>query len=398
MKEKNNLSRFHLIFLFVLLVPCWVIGAKYFVDLKTIVKVAELVNKDPLLVYKDFSGEAGRFFYGPIFIWLVSPMAWIPSRMVTYVWLIPQTVAYVVFWLGLLKLMPNIFGKENRWWWLLLFSFAINPIHNNFQSNNIQLILCAMLVLSEVLLAKGEPVSDWVGTLLVSLASVVKIFPLFLWVFYFLTKERRVKFALVITVLLFIGFPALWVGWDGTVIMYQGLIANVTTYQADNSLVDVVDILCLPSLVARLGNQGGVPESIYGFATKVIILITSAVFFGFAYCKRNEGREYLINVWTMALALMAFLNPSTRVHYFIFYVPAFCSVIDSRRKGGKRNLWMIRTAVLSFVAIALTTEGVVGKGLNNNLEALSIPTWGFVVLLYGMVLVLSDLRGRVRTE
>lgn len=398
MEKKNNLSRFHLFFLFVLLVPCWVIGAKYFVDLKTIVKVAQLVHQDPLLVYKDFSGEAGRFFYGPIFIWLVGPMAWIPSHLVTYAWLIPQTLSYVVFWLGLLKLMPNIFGKENKWWWFLLFSFAINPIHNNFQSNNIQLILCAMLVLSEVLLAKGSPVSDWFGALLVSLASVIKIFPLFVWAFYFLIKGKRVKVALLVTLLGFVGFPALWVGWGGAATMYQGLIANVTTYQADNSLVDVVDILCLPSLVARLGHQGGISESVYAFVTKLIIVITSVVFFGFAYRKRNEGREYLINVWEMGLALMAFLNPSTRVHYFIFYVPAFCSVIGSIIKDGKRSVSLIVTAVLSFVAIALTTEGVVGKGLNNNLEALSIPTWGFVLLLCGMVLVLKEPRGTVRTS
>ena len=114
--------------------------------------------------------------------------------------------------------------------------------------------------------------------------------------------------------------------------------------------------------------------------------------------KRNEGREYLINVWAMGLALMAFLNPSTRVHYFIFYVPAFCSVIGSIIKDAKRSVWLIFTALLSFVAIALTTEGVVGKGLNNNLEALSIPTWGFVLLLCGMVLVLREPRGTVRTS
>ena len=253
-----------------------------------------------------------------------------------------------------------------------------------------------MLVLSEVLIAKGKPVSEVFGALLVSLASVVKIFPLFIWAFYFLTKGKRVKFALLITLLGFVAFPALWVGWGGAASMYQGLIANVTTYQADNSLVDVVDILCLPSLAARLGTYAGVPESIYAFTTKVIILITSVVFFGFAYRKRNESKEYLVNVWAMALALMAFLNPSTRVHYFIFYVPAFCAVIGSIKRQEKRNTWLLVTALLSFVAIALTTEGVVGKGLNNQLEALSIPTWGFVLLLCGMVMVLRELRRQFR--
>jgi hypothetical protein len=387
----EKMSRFQWVFLGILLIPCWVIGFKYFVDLKTIYKVAELAGTNPLAVYQDFDGGAGRFFYGPIFIWLVRPMAFVSQKYGTLVWLIPQTVSYFVFWICLLKLIPGLFESQKKGWWLLLFAFAINPIHNNFQSNNIQLILCAMLMLGQVLMDKGTRVSEGIGASLISLAAVIKIFPAFMWIFCLVTKPKRVKVYLVISALLFFAFPLMLVGWVGSVEMYRGLISNVTTYQKDNSLVGVVDILCFPSMIARLATAFGVPERVFSTFTKVAILTSSACFFAFAYLRRNQNQEYLVTLWSLGLALMAFLNPSTRVHYFIFYVPAFCALISAGVRRGPHSKGLLVIGILSFVLIALTMEGVVGKSFNNTLEGLSVPTWGAVILLAGLIILLKRL-------
>ncbi|MBM4317775.1 MAG: DUF2029 domain-containing protein [Deltaproteobacteria bacterium] len=391
----KKMSRFHWVFLGTLLIPCWIIGFKYFVDLKTIYKVAELAGTNPLAVYHDFDGDAGRFFYGPIFIWLVRPMAFVPQKFGTVVWLIPQTVSYFVFWICLLKLIPGLFDSQKKGWWLLLFAFAINPIHNNFQSNNIQLILCAMLMLGHVLMGRNTKLSQGLGASLVSLAAVIKIFPAFMWLYYFVTKPKQVKLFLVMSSLIVISFPLMIVGWNGTLEMYRGLISNVTTYQKDNSLVGVVDILCLPSMIARIATAVGIPDQTYSVVAKGIIVAISTCFFGLAYLRRNEREEYLVSLWALGLALMAFLNPSTRVHYFIFYLPAFCAVVSDGTNGTAYSRRILTAGILSFVLVALTMEGVVGKSFNNTLEGLSVPTLGAAILLLGLVQLLKKLGSHV---
>ncbi len=385
----GRVASFHYFFLGLLLIPCWIIGVKYFLDLKTIYKVAELAGTNPIAVYNDFKGDAGRFFYGPIFIWLVRPMAFVPKQYGTLVWLIPQTLSYVIFWTCLLKLMPNLFQSRQKWWWLLLFAFTINPIHNNFQSNNIQLILCAMLMLGEVLMAQKSKVAELLGASLVSLASVIKIFPVFMWGYYLIKKPTRVKVFLLISFVFFIGFPMILLGLNDGVEMYRGLIANISTYQKDNSLVGVVDILCFPSLVARIATVLKMTEDTFSVLTKGMILLISTYFFYVTYVQRKNSREYLVALWALGLALMTFLNPSTRVHYFIFYVPAFCVLITQGTHRYKNSKVLLVYGLTSFVLIALTTEGVVGKSFNNTLEALSIPTWGVIILLGGIIHLLK---------
>jgi hypothetical protein len=78
---------------------------------------------------------------------------------------------------------------------------------------------------------------------------------------------------------------------------------------------------------------------------------------------------------------MCFINPSSYVHYLVFYVPLFAQVWeDANEEGVPRPVLQLLLCVV-FGVVAMTTEGILGKRTNDLLESFSIPTYGLLLLL-----------------
>ena len=107
-------------------------------------------------------------------------------------------LSYILFWFLLSVLYPFLGNNDVRWGWILVWIVAINPIHNNFQSNNIQLMLACVLLLAEILAQKKNPALQTLGGSLCSLAAAIKVFPLFIAVYYLLVKPRPVRLGVIL--------------------------------------------------------------------------------------------------------------------------------------------------------------------------------------------------------
>lgn len=355
-----------------LLIPCWVIGIKYEIDLVVLHATAQFLNTDYTRVYAQ-NGALGRYFYGPFSLILIKPLGYLSFPVVKYFWLCLQTFCYFIFWWILSDLYPFLKDKKYFWGWFLIWIVAINPIHNNFQSNNIQLMLATLLVLAEKWVRSLSQRKQVLGGVLVSFTAGIKVFPAFLVVYYFLAKNNNCKKGILLGGLIVLLTPFLFLGPEKATFLYRGFFSNLTTYSAENSLTKTNDILCLPSLLARL--------SVSSFTANIVVLALSALFFIWVILAKksfkttDSERHFLALAW----ALSVFLNPSTRPHYFIFYVPAFCSLLEIIYSRG-RTFGLTLGLMLSTLLIAFTAEGVVGKELNETLEAASVPTYGMILL------------------
>jgi hypothetical protein len=374
--------KWQLFWLFALLVPCWVIAYHYDIDLVNLHTAAKFANTDISRIYAQ-NGDMGRYFYGPFSLVLIKPLGLLPYVAVKWIWIFLQTLCYVIFWYFLYKIYPELKNKFSNAAWLLVWFVSINPIHNNFQSNNIQIMLATLLVVAEYLTySKKKSHLLAAGALCVAAASI-KIFPIFLVAYYIGTKPWPVKWGIIGSTILFHLLPFVAFGYDGAMAIYHDFFVNLGTYEKDNSLIRVADILCLPSLIARLTYSWDPDGKIAAEMTRWLTLGISASFFGWIFFKNKIsltkdllGRDG----WAMAMALMALLTPSTRPHYFIFFLPAYCTLMVLSHRRLISKAW-IGATVLSVIAIAFTAEGVTGKKLNDYLEFQSVPTWGMILLL-----------------
>lgn len=366
-----------------LLIPCWVMGIKYEIDLVVLHATAKFLITDFTRVYAQ-NGVLGRYFYGPFSLILIKPLGYLNFTIVKYFWLCLQTFCYFWFWRFLSSLYPVLNDKKWFWGWFLVWIISINPIHNNFQSNNIQLMLATTLLLAETLCRNPSSKKQVLGGMLVAFTAGVKVFPGFLLVYYFLAKSTATRKGILAGSAVVLLSPFLFLGIEKSLFLYRGFFLNLTTYSAENSLTRINDILCIPSLLARLS----VPSPLINGC----VLLLSALFFGWVWVSKNKASFTREEPYFLGLswALSVLLNPSTRPHYFIFYVPAFCSLVEYLSIKPKARGVMIATLIATLL-IAFTAEGVTGKALNDWLEAASVPTIGMTLLCLTLCFVIRDL-------
>lgn len=373
--------------LFVLLFPCWVIAYHYDIDLVNIYAASGFLHSDLSRVYA-YNANLGRYFYPPVTLTLIYPFAYVSYPVVKTFWIILQTLSYITFWYGFYKLYPKF--KENFWMWVVVFIVSINPIHNNYQSNNIQLMLIAILIGAEVLSRKENASllkGPFAAGLLVALASWIKVFPAFMAVYYVLAKPMKAKMGVIVGFFVGLIVPFFFFGTESGLQLYKDFYNGVSTYGNENTSPD---IMCLPSLVERFFTYV-VPASkaVISWTTRILSLGIAGVFFAIVYFSKRRG----IHLWAAAMALTAFLNPSTRPHYFIFYVPAFASAIQMVwfEKEVAVSRWAHGVVLtLSVLLVAFTTDAVLGKHLNDRVELLSLPTLGSALAVGWLLFLLAQ--------
>lgn len=379
-------TRLELALILVLFVPCLWIGILYNVDFIVLYDTMKLlVQGEWTRIYSGLgeNGSIGRYFYGPFSLVLYGPLGFLNYHVAKGIWLFFQSVSYFLFWWLLGRLFPVFTNAKAFWVWMLVWVLAVNPLHNNFQSNNIQIFLAVMLIGAEYLSRSEKSRDHLIAGFLITTAGAIKIFPFFIFGFYWLARPKLRK-GLLISLIVTTISPFLVFGPATGTLLYKAFLKNLTSYGNENSFIKIDDINCLPSLIARTLHSFGVSEAAADPVIKLAIIGISGLFLFYVFLRRlrlgdPRYNDYYDSLWTMALTLMAFLNPSTRPHYYIFYVPAL-AWLAKRIFEGKIGKAETALTAASVVLIALTQEGVVGKSWNNWLEAHSIPTYGMLLL------------------
>lgn len=379
-----------------LLIPCWIIAAKYDIDLVNLYAAQGFAQTDPTRVY-GFNGTLGRYFYGPFSLVVFGPLAWFSFATVKVIWIALQTASYFAFWYLIYKLYPSLLNRNSWGAWLAVFVLAINPIHNNFQSNNIQLMLGVLILWAEWWSVNQNSRKQFGAGFILACAAAIKVFPLFLCAYYIVAKPARVRQGVLAGFLFTLLIPILPFGLTTSALLFQDFLANLTTYNVENSFTRVPDILCLPSLVARVFQNTLSPAGI-SLVTRVSILGISAAFFLWVLRLKKQtdwqNGRLSVHVWALACTLMAFLNPSTRPHYFLFYLPAVASLAELTRElsgSYRKAVWGLLAG--GILLIAFTAQGVTGKDLNDWLEAANYPTYGAGLLAIGLLVALKSNAG-----
>ena len=373
----HKIPKYQWVLTIALLAACIGIAKQYEVDFKTVYAVAIVENVQESYVQQP-TYHAGRYFYGPFSLILIRPFGLFSYEVSRWIWIALQTFCFFVFFRFLYRFYPDL--KKSFVFWILSFIFLINPVHGNFQSNNIQLMLMAALMFAESLSTQTKQHRFFAG-FIVSLIASIKIFPAFIGLYYLITKKKEVSYGLFGGALFALAMPVFFYGWDTNVRFFHDFIANVSTYEADNELTRP-DILSLASMVTTYTD--GVVFVGKQYLASVLFIAISLLFFAIAYVLRKTD-EVSTSVWALGMMLMAILTPSARVHFWVFCVPAFCEVASQFDRKSLFTRWEGYLLVLSLLMVSFTTESIIGKNLNDYCEYLRVPLVG-LFLLSGLLL------------
>ncbi len=367
--------------LFVLLIPCWGIALRPGIDFNVYYKVSEWINSGRLFnLYRD-SKEIGGFYYGPLSLVLFKPLAYFSFNASHWIFLFLQTVAYVVLWAFLFKLFPeNQTSKSKSWMWLLVWAASIKPIHASFQCYNIQLFFAAGFILAEWLSEQENKLYQIGGGIIVSLLAAIKFFPGFLILLYWLTKNNRVRLGTVMGALLAVLLPVLTFGWETAFALHKDLAESLHLYHSTYPLSSQIFFLSLPSLLATW-LEPFFSTPVIETVTRIINVTLSVLFYAVAW-KHRENKQLAPYFFASGLALMTVINTSTRVDYYVFFLPAFCVLVQFWQQSEKKEILFKVATALCFSTMYLISEWTLqSRDLNHQLEAIRIPVVGMLLLL-----------------
>lgn len=337
----------------------------------------------------DPNDALGRFYYTPLILIVFQWMGNLSISTNHVLWLCFHSASFLIFWVCLNRLYPTLFKGDPWWGWIVVWILSINPIHANFQCQNIQLPLMAVLLFCEVLRDQKSLAAQWAGGALWAFVAPVKLFTLFMTCFYFLVANQVTRRGILAGLFASLALPLVFFGPDNGLLLYKRLYWSLITYHGTYPLGERPELLSLPSLLTKWGGLF-VPRILIQPVVTLFTCGFGLLFFVFVWKKRgNRSPEFQRHLWALSVSLMVLLNSTSRPDYFIFYVPALCSLVELWRSAKDDRLLPVGILV-SLLLIAFTSEWVVGsKAVNNQVESWRVP-------VVGMVLLCAMLSGKLR--
>ena len=322
------------------------------------------------------------FLYGPLFLALAWPLSFFGFAVNKALWLGFQLVAYFAFFAALARLFPRVFSQPLVWLWG--FIFVINPIHSGFQWLNIQVPLLAVLLWAQFGAESADRRVQWMCSALVAWGVLIKVYPAFVGAFLYLTAGRAMRQGLWGGLLVGALLPFAVFGGEGGATLYRGFFENLTRLDTVDYLHAPTHIMNLHSLVFRMAHAVGEAQ-IAPRLSKVLTLAIAAGFFllaGRASRRAAWKESEASHGWfVLGLALTVFLAPYTFMHYFIFYAPAFFWLLD-RLAAGKLPRGAVAALGMVTLLVCFTTDFIVGRDWNFQLELYSAPLCGAMLLMF----------------
>ena len=375
----------------VLLAVLWVAGLviaiKYEVDFPVFYRAVQVSVINPVNAYSsDLMHQNGpRFYYGPLVLAIARPLAWFDFKAAKYFWIFLQTIAFVVFWRFLVSRFEVL--RKSQVAWLLVFASSINPIHLNFQSNNIQMMILAVLMVAETLSESSSSRKQILAGAIIPFLGCIKVFPWFVVAYYFLVKSREVRLGLFIGLVVALIVPLMVFGWHDGMAAYQVFYSSLGKYQQHNSFIESSNLQCLHSLVASLLPVSALEGP--GFS-----MIANSLFFAFGFLlffyvwkngKKISNPVYQNALWSLVVGLMIFLNPSSLGHYLVFLVPGVAAGLEltDRLPNSVFEKVLVWGGAL---IIMLVVDGMMGRTASHALQKMRIPAMGMLILCAGLFL------------
>jgi len=381
MRHKGKLG-----LLLVLLATCLGIAWKGGLDTPYYHRAAQLVGANqPEAIFVE-GATSGNIFYGPFFFVLLKPLAGLTLPQFANFLIVLNVLAFIALWVGISRLYPALWKGTPFYLWLLVWIVSIKPIHASFQCLNFQLVLMALFSLAELGTRSNRAWPRFAAGMLVVFVSSIKVFPAFIAVFYYLTKTKAVRVGLLVGALVALLSPMALFGWEVGARLSFDFVRHLGEFHKVYTLEETFN-LSLASLIATW-------FKFLGQATVQIVTLALSLFIGGGFLwyaaktKQSPEPRHATHVWAFAVALMALLNSGSRADYFIFYLPAFCSVAEYllfRRAGA----WFWSATLTAAAIFALLTEWVLqSRELNHRLEDMRIPVVGMLILCVLLVRVI----------
>lgn len=367
-------------------------------DFKVFLEAGKLISQGEnpynkwLFVSKDYYC---LYFYSPLWALILVPFSYLPSFIPNAIWLFLNVWFLYRIWKLLRHHFENLSFTNKQINWILILSLimSLRFILYNFEMIQMTIFLLWGILESLNLISKKKLI--W-GTLLLAFVINVKIMPLVILPYLLYRKEFRSFIYCIVFSLVFLLLPTVFVGWSTNNLLLSEWWTVINPSNAEHLVEEGLAGHSITSLIPILFSELSQESiSLIGNITR-LILIASTLFIlkwpPFATSKNTLQRLQELSYIVLLIPLIFphqqkyafFLAFPAQVYlaHFIIYNYRFRKEIMSKF----RWTFIIILISLSLAFMTLTTDGLIGRELNNLSQYYKTITFGSIFLLIALYL------------
>ena len=379
-------------------------------DFKVFLEAAKLVKsgEDPYqkwIYIKE--GHSCLYFYSPFFALLLIPFSYLPNIVPNLLWLLFNS--WCIYRIA--KLLVHYIDSEilstRQLQWILALTLFLNLrfILYNFTLIQVTLFLVWGMLESVRLFREGK---FWYGGMLLALVINIKILPIVLLPYLISRKEFKGAGITLFFLCIYFLLPAIFVGWEFNKTLHRGWWGTINPSNQEHlieaglgphSLTALIPVLLTPSIgeIPNVRNFLNLDPAtailIMNVCRLLLIVLTLFVLKLPIFTKAKSSPDELREIAYIFL-IVPLIFPHQQKYAFVFLIPAIFYVatymvslyeLKDPRHNRKFNFLLI-LSIIFFILTTLTTDGLIGKQLNQLSQHFKLVTYGTLVLVWILLL------------
>lgn len=344
------------------------------------------------------------YFYSPLFALTMVPFSFLPPAITNFLWLLADVFFLYRIAIILAKISGADLLRNKQLYILASFSFLLTArfLIYNFDLVQMTIFLLYASLESIYFFHRGKKIP---GAILLALAINIKILPLIL-IPYLIFRKKFTESALTVlftaTTLI---LPAIFLGFRYNTFLLSEWWASIDPLKADHTSGEVhLGLHSLSALVTGLFTNSVdkveikryiailAPETISYLINglRAFFILLSLVFL--RYIPFRKAKSDLHSLWELSylFTITPLIFPHQQKYAFFYLLPACFYIVfflikanaDGQKPVSKRRIYLIwGLMILVFALTTLTTDGLIGRELNNITQHFKLITYGTILLI-----------------
>lgn len=379
-------------------------------DFKVFLEAAKLVKsgEDPYqkwIFIKE--GHSCLYFYSPLFALLLIPFSYLPNIIPNLLWLLFNS--WCIYRIA--KLLVHYIDTEilstRQLQWILALTVLLNLrfILYNFTLIQVTLFLVWGMLESLRLFREGK---IWYGGMLLALVINIKILPIVLLPYLIYRKEFKGAGITLFFLCIYFLLPAIFVGRDFNKTLHLSWWGTINPSNQEHlieaglgphSLTALIPVLLTPSTgeipnVRNITNLDPATAILIMNVSRLLLVVLTLLVLKLPMFTKAKSKPDELREIAYIFLIVPLIFPHQQKYAFVFLIPAIFYVASYmvslyELKDPKHNRmfnFLLILGVLFFTLTTLTTDGLIGKQLNQLSQHFKLVTYGTLFLVWILLL------------
>jgi hypothetical protein len=393
-----------------LLLGFLVIKAMGHSDFKVFLEAAQLLaaRKNPYHVWIFVSeGNYDLYFNSPLWAMILIPFSYLPSFIPSFLWLLANTFFLYRIWKLLTQFIDfhSLSARQVNWLLFLSVMMCARFIVYNFEMIQMTIFLLWGVLESLSLFRNNKFLP---GGALLALVINIKILPIVFIPYLLYRKEMKGAMNTLMFSVIYLFLPSLYLGWSANLFLLSEWWSVINPFNTEHLLESDLGLHSLSALIPSLltKTDGVLPyaRNIFNLdfettanilhAVRAGLILFTLYFLGFPPFRKARSKMNEIRELSYLFLLIPLIFPHQQKYAFFMAFPAIfyiCHGIivhySSRSRMLDKKYWaIIILSGISFMLMTLSTDGVIGRTLNQITQHYKTVTYGALILIIILVL------------